>query len=130
MTIATTLAIKDRAVGRFHKGPLQIHVDIAAHRSKADLAAAGVLPCHQPGVARQLLGWPKRSMVPISVQITTARISPTPAGFKPVSFSTRRKDLLHLSFNDFEILFDVIQLIEHTFKPLLSMGRKPGHKRS
>ena len=35
MTVATALAIKDRAIGRFHKGPLQIHLDIAAHRSKA-----------------------------------------------------------------------------------------------
>src|SRR5688572_6913140 len=47
MIVATALTIEDRAVGRFHKGPLQIHIDIASHRPEADLAAAGVLPRHQ-----------------------------------------------------------------------------------
>src|SRR5688500_3357769 len=56
MIVATTLAIKDRAVSRLNKGPLQIHIDIAGHRSKANLPAAGVLPRHQPAVTRQLLG--------------------------------------------------------------------------
>ena len=48
MIVATTLAVKHRTVGRLHKGPLQVHIDITAHGSKTDLAATGVLPCHQP----------------------------------------------------------------------------------
>src|SRR5439155_677702 len=33
MIVATALAIENRAVGSFHKGPLQIHIDISTNRS-------------------------------------------------------------------------------------------------
>src|SRR5262245_25158657 len=35
--IAAALGVKDRAIGRLPKGPLQIHIDIAPDRTKADL---------------------------------------------------------------------------------------------
>src|SRR5438105_6667935 len=56
MIVATALRVKQRTVGRLDKGPLQIHIDIAAHRSKADLPAARILARHQPTVAGELLG--------------------------------------------------------------------------
>ena len=59
MVIATALAIKHRAVSRFHKGPLQINIDVAAHRPIAKLIPTGVLACYQAAVACQLLGTAK-----------------------------------------------------------------------
>src|SRR5437016_8180315 len=78
MIVATALAIENRAVGSFHKSPLQIHIDISTNRSVVKFPPAGVLTRHQPAVASELLSTGERSIVPISVQITTARISPTP----------------------------------------------------
>ena len=40
MTVPTALSVKQGTVGGFHEGPFQIHVDIAAHRSEANLTAA------------------------------------------------------------------------------------------
>jgi len=76
--VVTALTIEDRAVSRFHKRPLQINVDVAAYGPVMKLSAAGVLARHQATVARQLLARLNRSMLPISVQMTTAKIWPTP----------------------------------------------------
>src|SRR5438128_609061 len=55
MIVATALAIENRAVGSFHKGPLQIHIDISTNRSVVKFPPAGVLTRHQPAVASKLL---------------------------------------------------------------------------
>ncbi len=41
MVVLTSLAIKHRAVSRLHQGPLQINIDVAAHRPVTKFAAAG-----------------------------------------------------------------------------------------
>ena len=48
--------IQHGTVGRFHKGPLQILIHIAADGAKVELAPTRVLPRHQATVAGQRLG--------------------------------------------------------------------------
>src|ERR1700730_2819209 len=54
MGVLTAFAVEHRTVSRLDKGPLKIEIDIPAHSPITDLPAAGVLPRHQPRVARQL----------------------------------------------------------------------------
>src|SRR5438093_4674820 len=125
MIVATTLAIKDRAVSRLHKGPLQINIDIAAHRSVIEFAAAGVLARYQAAVARQLLG--------TAEALDTSDLGPnhhrqdladSRQSLKPDCLGTRSKNLDHFCFYRFEILAHVIQLIQYALKGLLGMRRK------
>src|SRR5205823_7589599 len=125
MIVATTLAIKDRAVSRLHKGPLQINIDIAAHRSVIEFAAAGVLARYQAAVARQLLG--------TAEALDTSDLGPnhhrqdladSRQSLKPGCLGTRSKNLDHFCFYRFEILAHVIQLIQYALKGLLGMRRK------
>src|SRR4030095_1993922 len=129
MIVATTLAVEHCTVRRLHKGPFQIHIDIATHGSKTDLPTTGVLPCHQPTIARQLLGTTEAlNSADLRPNHHRQDISHSRQRRKPGGLGTRSKDLHHLFFNQFQILTDVIQLIEHALKRLLGMGRQLGHK--
>src|SRR5215467_846101 len=129
MMVATALAIENRAISGFHKGPLQIHVDIAAYRSVVKLAAAGVLARYQAAVARQLLSTIEA--------LDTADLGPNHhrqdlahpgQALEPRSLRTRGKSADHVRFDGFEILHDVVQLIEHVLEGLAGMGRKLGQQ--
>ena len=55
--ITAALRVKQSAIGRFHKGPLQIHIDIVANRSKAHLARTGIFPYDEPRPKDQLISF-------------------------------------------------------------------------
>src|SRR4029434_103005 len=129
MMVATALSVKQGTVGGFHEGPFQIDIDIAAHRSEANLTAAGVFPRHQPTVARQLLGSTETlNGADLGPNHHRQDVSHSRQRLQPVGLGTRSKDLHHLFFNPFQIRTDMIQLIEHTSKRLFGMRRQLGHK--
>src|SRR5688572_27632742 len=125
MTVLTTFPIKHRAVSRLHKGPLQINIDIAAHRPIAEFAAAGVFARHQPTVARQLLGTAEAfNGSDLGPNHHCQDVAHPRQSLKQARLGTRCKNLDHFCFDRFEILPHVIQLIEYALKGLLSMRRK------
>lgn len=129
VTVPTTLGIEQRAISRLDKGPLEIHIDIAPDRAKADLPAAGVLPRHQSAVARQLLGTAKPlDTSDLSPNHRCQGIAHPRKTLKPVGLSAGRKELGHLSFNLLEIGGDVIEFIEDESQRLLGVGRKLNQK--
>ena len=54
--VATAFAMEDGAASGFHKGPLQINIDVTAYGPIMKFSTARVFACHQATVARQLLG--------------------------------------------------------------------------
>ena len=48
MSVVTAPGIEHGTISRLDEGPLQIHIDIAAHRAKADFPAAGILRATNP----------------------------------------------------------------------------------
>ena len=125
MIIATTLAIKDRAIGCLHKGPFQIHIDIASHRPEANLATTGVLPRHQPAVARQLFGTAKAlDGADLSPNHHRQDLADFRQSLKPGRLRTGSKSLGPFCFYSFEILPHVIELVQYALKGLLGMRRK------
>src|SRR5512145_327876 len=125
MIVATTLAIKYRAVGRLHKGPLQINIDVAAHRPVTEFAAAGVLARHQAAVARQLLGTAEAlNGSDLGPNHYCQDLAHPRQSLEQGGLGTWSKNLCHFGFDRFEILSQVIQLIEYGFKGPLGMGRK------
>src|SRR4029453_1478888 len=94
MIVATALSVKQGTVGGFHEGPFQIDIDIAAHRSEANLTAAGVLPRHQPTVARQLLGSTTNlNGTDLGPNHHRQDVSHSRQRLKPGGLGTRSKDL-------------------------------------
>src|SRR5215208_6059418 len=125
MVVATTLAIKDRAVGRLHKGPLQINIDVATNRPVTEFPAAGVLACHQSAIARQLFGAAEAfNGSDLSPNHYCQDLAHPRQSLEQGGFGTRSKNLCHFGFDRFEILSEVIQLIEDGRKGPLGMRRK------
>src|SRR5215475_6534293 len=64
-------------------------------------------------------------MLPISVQMTTAKIWPTPgSALEPDGLRARSKNLDHIDFNRFKILDYLVELIENVIESLFSVRRK------
>src|SRR5439155_1638822 len=125
MIVATALAIENRAVGSFHKGPLQIHIDISTNRSVVKFPPAGVLTRHQPAVASELLSTGETLHSPnLGPNHHCQDISHSRQTLKQVCFSAWSESLHHLRFDHFKILIDMIELPEHPSNCLFSIGRK------
>src|SRR6266571_1907821 len=125
MIVATALAIENRAVGSFHKGPLQIHIDISTNRSVVKFPPAGVLTRHQPAVASELLSTGETLHSPnLGPNHHCQDISHSRQTLKQVCFSPWSESLHHLRFDHFKILIDMIELPEHPSNCLFSIGRK------
>src|SRR3990170_1021100 len=125
LIVATALSVKQRTVSRLDKGPLQIHIDIAAYRSKANLPPTGVLPRHQPAVAGEPLGTAEAlNGADLGPNHHRQNLAYSRLSLKQGGLGTRRKNFDHFCFDRFEILAHVIELIEYASERLFGVGRK------
>src|ERR1043166_8454685 len=123
--VATAFAILDRAASGFNKGPLQINIDIAAHRPVMKLSAAGALARYQATVARQLFGTVK--------PLNTADLGPdhhrqdltdSRQALEPRSLRTGGKSFDHIGFDGFKILHHLVELVQNVIESFVGVGRK------